>query len=98
MYPVLISRETLAKRWEVSVSTINKYEVDGVIQRVPNIPSPRYNLKDIQKLEGSDFNPMSPLERKRLNIEIQTLSEENAKLKTILSNMLAEASKIIQLT
>lgn len=97
MESVLISRETLAKRWEVSVSTINKYEVDGVIQRVPNIPSPRYNIEDIKKLEGSELNPMSPLERRRLQIEIGILESENEKLKAIVGNILVESSKIINI-
>lgn len=74
---MLISREELAKRWDIkSTQTIINYENDGIITRVPEIPTPRYRLVEIQKLEGLEFNPLSPYERKRLEKEVAELSEK----------------------
>ena len=44
MEQVLISRETLAKRWDVTTRTVINYEQEGMITRNPNIPVPRYNF------------------------------------------------------
>ncbi|MGL4108360.1 transcription factor [Clostridium sp. LP20] len=74
--PTLISRETLARRWEVSVQTVIKYETDGIITRVPSIPSPRYSISEISKIEGIQPNLLSPLERRRLEGKVDELEEK----------------------
>lgn len=76
MEQTLISRETLAKRWDITTRTVINYELDGVITRNPNIPVPRYNIQEILKLEGADLNPLSPLERRRLEKRIEDLEKE----------------------
>lgn len=55
----LLSRQTLAKRWDfTSTQVIENYEAQGIITRVPNLPTPRYSLDEIEnarlqdKLEG----------------------------------------------
>ena len=70
----LLSRQDLAERWGLAVKTIEKYENDGVIQRVKGIPAPRYSIESIQKLEGmEELNPLSPEEIMESN---ETLKEE----------------------
>lgn len=76
MEQVLISRETLAKRWDVTTRTVINYEQEGLITRNPNVPVPRYNLEEIMKLEGSELNPLSPLERRRLEKQVEELTKE----------------------
>lgn len=76
MEQVLISRETLAKRWDVTTRTVINYEQEGLITRNPNVPIPRYNLEEIMRLEGTDLSPLSPLERRRLERKIKDLEEE----------------------
>lgn len=75
MQQILLSREDVAKRWGVTTSTIINYENDGIITRIPDIPTPRYNLAEIQKLEGTELNAFSPLERKKLERENRELKE-----------------------
>jgi len=72
----LLSREELARRWNVTVTTIINYENSGVITRNPKIPTPRYSLQEIAKLEGTDLNPMSPMEKRRLQKEIEDLNKK----------------------
>ena len=76
MEQVLISRETLAKRWDVTTRTVINYEQEGLITRNPNVPIPRYNLEEIMRLEGTDLSPLSPLERRRLEKQIEELTKE----------------------
>lgn len=80
MEQTLLSRESLANRWEVSVKTIQRYEEDGIITRVKNIPVPRYPISQILKLEEIDISETSPLFVKQLKKENNQLKEENEKL------------------
>ena len=94
----LLSRGELAERWGVDVRTIAKWESERVIQRVEGIPTPRYALDHIEAIEGiKDLNRFSPLERKRLESELEKTRKENETLKAILSNILAESAKVVGL-
>lgn len=94
----LLSRGELAERWGVDVRTIAKWENERVIQRVEGIPTPRYALEHIEAIEGiKDLNRFSPLERKRLESELEKTRKENETLKAILSNILAESAKVVGL-
>lgn len=87
---MLIGRESLAKRWDMKVSTVIKYENEGIITRVPGIPSPKYNIEEIMKVEGSEINPLSPLERRRLEKEVNYWKERYTRVKDIINKILPE--------
>lgn len=74
----LISRQNLAKRWDyTSTKVIENYEAEGIITRVPGLPSPRYSLEEIIKIETTgEINPLSPLERMRFERKIEALEKE----------------------
>lgn len=94
----LLTRGELAERWGVDVRTIANWENDKVIQRVDGIPLPRYALDHIEAIEGiKDLNRFSPLERRRLESELEKTKKENETLKAILSNILAESAKVVGL-
>lgn len=79
MGQTLISRQTLAQRWDYeSTKPIEALEREGVLTRVPTISSPRYSLDEIVKIEtsGQNINPLSPLERKKLSNKIEKLQKE----------------------
>lgn len=77
MDKTLLSRQDLAERWGLTVKTIEKYETDGIISRVKGIPTPRYSLESVSKIEGlEELNPMSPTERKKLERKINSLENE----------------------
>ena len=86
---MLLSRQTLAKRWDfASTKAIESYEAQGIITRVPNLPTPRYSLEEIERIETvGDYNPLSPIERKRLERRIEQLEIENARLKDKLESV-----------
>lgn len=91
----LLTQQDLAKRWQVTVHTIEEWRKSGIIQPVKGIPSIRFTEQHILELEGIKIDRMSPLERRRLEFENEKLRLENEKLKGIISKVLAETSQII---
>jgi len=86
----LLSRNTLAKRWDYeSTKPIEALEKDGVLTRVPTISSPRYSLMEIEGIEnlGQDINPLSPLERRRFERRIEELEKERDYYRTKIENV-----------
>lgn len=79
MEKALISRKSLAERWDYdSTRAIVDLEQEGIITRIPEISSPRYSMEEILKIEnlGREANPLSPLERRRLERRIEELEKE----------------------
>ena len=76
--PTLISRQTLAQRWDfTSTKVIEKYEQEGILTRNPNLKVPRYYMEEVMQIEAlREVNPLSPLERKRLEKRIEELEKE----------------------
>lgn len=79
MEKALISRKSLAERWDYdSTRAIVDMEQEGIITRIPEVSSPRYSMEEILKIEnlGKEANPLSPLERRRLERKIEDLGKE----------------------
>lgn len=79
MEKALISRKSLAERWDYdSTRAIVDMEQEGIITRIPEVSSPRYSMEEILKIEnlGKEANPLSPLERRRLERKIDDLGKE----------------------
>lgn len=94
----VLTKVELAERWSVDKRTIDKWEAEKIVQRVEGIPAPRYSIEHIEKIEGiKNLNQFSPLERRRLESELEKIRKENEILKEILSKILVESSKIIGL-
>ena len=81
----LLSRQDLAKRWNITPQAILNYEQQGILTRNPNIPTPRYNLYEIEKIEnmGVGENITGYLQR-----ELNNLRKENRELKEKINNIL----------
>lgn len=73
----LLTKKNLAERWGITTKTLDAWVKDGVISPVKGLPSPRFNLEHILKLEGTEISKLSPLERRRLLKEIEDLKLEN---------------------
>ena len=93
----IINQKGLAARWGCTPKYIDDLRRDGVISTVQGLPAPRFNIQHVLEIEGTKIESFSPLERRRLEREIQALREENQQLKGVLSNILAESSKVINL-
>jgi len=93
----LLTKADLAQRWQVSEKTIDEYRGKGIIKQVSKISSIRFNPQHIREIEETKLDRFSPLERKRLENEIEILKKENDFLKQITNNILSEALKVIPL-
>lgn len=93
----LLTQKDLAERWQVTTTTIRDWRLEGVLQPVKGLPSIRFHPKHIEELEGVKIEPFSPLERRRLEGKLEQLERENQELKGIISNVLAETSKAIEM-
>lgn len=78
MEQTLISRQNLAKRWDyTSTKVIENYESEGILTRICGLPSPRYSLEEVMKIESvGELNPLSPLQRIKLERKIEALEKE----------------------
>lgn len=94
---ILLTRKELAERWGCTTKYIDDLRRNGVISTVKGLPTARFNIQHILEVEGTEIEKFSPLERRRLERELKVLQEENQKLKMVLSNILAESSKVINL-
>ncbi|MBE6066132.1 MAG: histidine kinase [Clostridium lundense] len=93
----LLTKKDLAGRWQVSENAIDKWRREGIITSVQGIPSVRFSQEYIAELEGTKLEKFSPLERRRLEARVEQLKKENEMLKDIVSKILAESSKVINL-
>ncbi|AWB31560.1 histidine kinase [Clostridium botulinum] len=93
----LLTQKDLAEKWQVSIKAIETYRQQGIITPIEGLPSIRFNPQDIAKLEGTKLERFSPLERRRMEREIENLKQENEKLKGILSKVLSDVSEVINL-
>lgn len=89
MDKTLISRNTLAERWDFdSPQSLINYEHEGILTRNPNFKKPKYYMEEILKLEAlNEINPLSPYERRRLEKTIEDLNRELQFYKDKLDNI-----------
>ena len=93
----LLTQKDLAERWQMSIKSIEEYRKAGIIPAVEGIPSIRFNPKVIMELEGTKLDRFSPLERRRIERELEQLKQENEQLKSILSKTLANLAPVLSL-
>lgn len=69
----LLTQKDLAERWQVSEKTIETYRKEGVITPVSFIKHPRFEPSYIKnmELEGMKLERFSPLERRKLERELE---------------------------
>jgi len=79
----IINRQKLAERWDTTVTTLDGWEREGVIKRLPKYPTPRYSLADVEKAES---NGMDNLLKKKENV-IREQAERIQELEQMLENI-----------
>ena len=91
----VLTQQELSERWGVTVKALTDWRFQGVLQPIKGIPTIRYSIEYIQQIEGTTIEKFSPLERKKMELEIEKLKQENERLMSIVSNVLSEVSKVI---
>lgn len=90
----LLTKKDLAERWRLTPQTIDSYLRDGIIVAVKGIPAIRFNLQYIEKIEGRIPERTTTRERK-LEKDIEVITNQRDYLKSALVNILNESSKVI---
>lgn len=93
----LLTQQDLAERWQVTVDTITNWRKEGILQPVEGLPVIRFHPKHIAELEGVKLEKVSPIYVRKLEKELENVKRENEELKGILSKILAETSRVIEL-
>ena len=91
----LLTKKDLAQKWQVSEKAIDDYRNKGIITPVEGLPSIRFTIEHIQEIEGTKLERFSPIERRKLEDQIEVLKRENDLLKQVTRNILNEALKAI---
>lgn len=92
----LLNIKDLAERWQKTELTIRRYVLDGIITPCEGVPGVMFSPEYIAKLEGIELKKISPFEFKKLELERDLYKKENEKLKSIITNVLAEGSKMFE--
>lgn len=86
----LLTQKDLAERWQVSVKTIERYREDKIITPCQKLlPTIRFTIQHITEIEGVKLERFSPLERRKMEREIEELRRENAELRKCVANILS---------
>ncbi|QUH20919.1 helix-turn-helix domain-containing protein [Alkaliphilus sp. B6464] len=91
----LLTQKDLAEKWQVDVATITKYRNEGVITPCKGIPAIRFSRQHIAELEGVRLEQFSPIERRKLELEIEKLREENELLKEYARNIFQQSTLVV---
>lgn len=71
----LLTVKDLAARWQCSERAIREYVADGTITQCKGVPGVKFHPSHIAKLEGVELERFSPLEKRRLEREIEELKQ-----------------------
>jgi len=83
----LLTKKDLAERWQVSEHTIDEYTQKGIIKRVSKIASIRFNPQHIREIEGTKLERFSPLERRKLEREVEELKLKLKKAEDVIAQV-----------
>lgn len=93
MQRTLLNVKELAERWSISEPTIRRMERERKIKRVSNVSGVKFALDDVLKVENNgQVDELSPLERRRLELEIKSKDAEIERLNSILTQIFTVAS------
>lgn len=84
----LLTKQDLAKHWQVSVQTIDNYIKDGLITPCKKIPcNTRFNSQYIAELDGVKLEKHSPLEWRRVEKELEYWKNRTKELEKSIARM-----------
>ena len=80
----LLSVKDLSIRWQKDEGTIRRYAKEGILSPCKGVPGMMFHPRYIAQLEGVEMERFSPLEKRRLENEIEKVKRENEKLRVAL--------------
>lgn len=93
----LLSVKDLSIRWQKDEGTIRRYVKEGILSSCKGVPGMMFHPSHIAQLEGVEMERFSPLEKRRLENEVEKFKRENEKLKIALREYQIIAAKSLSL-
>ena len=93
----LLTQKDIADRWQISIQSVESCRKEGVITPVKGVPGIRFSLAEIEALEGITLTRFSPLERRKLEREIEALRQKLTSYEDVRAIILNASSKMINL-
>ncbi|MHC1683400.1 MAG: histidine kinase [Clostridiaceae bacterium] len=90
----LLTKKDLAQKLQVTERSIDNWIKDGVLTPCKGIPVIRFSPQYIADIEGIKLEKFSPLEKTKLEKQIEELRRENEKLKNIITKIVVAGSEI----
>lgn len=81
----LLTVAELSIRWQRDEATIRRYVREGTLTPCEGVPGMMFHPEYISKLEGVELERFSPLEKRRLERELESATIENKRLKEIIA-------------
>lgn len=89
----LLTKNDVAERWQISLSTVDTYIKEGIIVPVSGLKAIRFNPRYIEEIEGTVPEPTTWVERK-LEKENELLKEEISKLQKTIAEIIMKCTSI----
>lgn len=83
----LLTKKDLAEKWQMSEQSIDDYRAKGIITAVKGLASIRFAPQHIAEIEGVKLERFSPLERRRLEREIETLKLQLSRAEEVIAKV-----------
>lgn len=83
----LLTVKNLAERWQKDEGTIRRYIKEGTITPCKGVPGTMFSPSYIAKLEGVELERFSPLQKKKMEKEIEELNNQLNKYKAIIKRV-----------
>lgn len=90
----LLTKQELAKHWKVSERTVDQYREDGIVQTC-KLPIVRFNPQHIRELDGVKFEKFSPLEKRKLETELEEWKERALRAEGIITKIAILANQAL---
>lgn len=93
----LLTQKDVAERWQLTVRAVENCRKEGIITPLKGVPGIRFSLTEIEALEGVAPTRFSPLERKKMEREIEELKQKLTTYEDVRAMILNASSKMINL-
>jgi len=93
----LLTQKDVADRWQISIQSVENCRKEHLITPVKGVPGIRFNPQHIADIEETKLDRFSPIERRRLEREIEELKQKLATYEDVRAIILNASSKMINL-
>ena len=76
----IINRQKLAERWDTTPTTLDGWEREGVIHRLPKYPTPRYSLTEVEMVESNGMNNLVKKKERIIREQAERIEELEQRL------------------